>query len=298
MDKELLSKKLNLRVCKKEMITNCLKSFNLPTEYKYKKDAVEALLSHANNQNIDIIIKACHLTYLSIEVQNVLHINKYQLKKLHDYNKITPVDTYKTPYGSYAYLYDIIAINKMAKENMEEILKSCKRPRKKPCKKRQKKEDAPVKVNTTAYQLTPDNLCEAIYMISQRAMALRDRMHNFDYIEYYEYKKYYSEYYCEDQEEQFKLYDKKRATINKMHTQGLLQITGYYIQFDNVYLINYSRGKYNFCLPQNEEPPCNYKCLGKINGFIPISTHESEMEITDAECLIDNFLQEQVAKQE
>jgi len=36
MDKELLSKKLNLQVCKKEMITNCLKSFNLPTKYKFE----------------------------------------------------------------------------------------------------------------------------------------------------------------------------------------------------------------------------------------------------------------------
>ena len=291
MDKELLSKKLNLQVCKKEMITNCLKSFNLPTKYKYKKDAVDALLNHANNKNIDTIIKTCHLTYLSIDVQNVLHISKYQLQKLRDYNKIVPVDVYKTPYGSYAYLYDIIAINKMAKENIEEILKSCKRPRKKPCKKRKKKEDTPVKVNTTAYQLTPDNLCEAIYVISQRAMALRDRMHDFNYMECYE--KYYNEYYYADQDEQFGLYDKKRAAINKMHAQGLLQITGYYIQFDNVYLINYSRGKYNFCLPQNEEPPYGCKCLGKINGFIPILTRKSEMEIADAECLIDNFLQEQ-----
>lgn len=136
--------------------------------------------------------------------------------------------------------------------------------------------------------ITPENLCESLYVINKSAKKSRDsKKHNYFNKNYSIVKK------CKTRQNE--LYTLKNETIEKMINDGILALKGYHIQHINepTYLLYYVYKDYGFHVLEEKEliDLDEIKYLGDIETIISAeSTRKTDIKYTEAVELLKKYV--------
>lgn len=139
-------------------------------------------------------------------------------------------------------------------------------------------------INIREYDMTVDNICEALYIINKSAKRSRDtKARNYNEGNHGHVKK--------AKIRQQELYELKENVINKLLKEKRISLEGFHKQFNNT-LLYYKYKDYGFHIIDNDMDTSNIKLLGSIDDIITSEKRKHDMKFCEANNLLISYLKE------
>lgn len=134
------------------------------------------------------------------------------------------------------------------------------------------------------FELSIENICEALYVINKSAKKSRDSKKDNYYMRRHGIVSRCKTRECE-------LYSLKDEVMNKLIDEGKLELVGYHIQGCSMYLKYYKYSDYSFHLPSTKEEVEGLKNIGNIDGVISaVATRKVDIKYNEAIDLLYRYL--------
>nr|WP_194950002.1 YkyB family protein [Anoxybacillus flavithermus] len=133
------------------------------------------------------------------------------------------------------------------------------------------------------FELTDENIAEALYIINKSAKKSRDTKQ----------KKYYEGKYSvvnRSKTRQMKLYALKDEVISKLRSENKMEVLGYHVQGYENYLLLLKLADYTFHTPVNKLDTKGLEFLGEIDLIPAEKTKKTTLKFSEAVKLLETYI--------